>query len=165
MKYYSVSVDRDYTDAPKTVNWYGRIDIESVMNCKYEQLEDTYALEVKGNCELYRTDIIMDPIFAVSPMVKHCMEVYEPNMTFTSLYLVQRKEEQILEYFIPHLTEEKCLESKSGNVRSMPMAGKTVLNLNKVAADKFIFRAAEARAKHIIMRDVFLESILRRGAN
>ena len=64
-----------------------------------EDEKDAYALEVKGNCELYRTDIIMDPIFAVSPMVKHCMEVYELNMTFTSLYLVQRKEEQILEYF------------------------------------------------------------------
>ncbi len=164
MRYYSLSMDKDYTDAPRTINWYGRIDIESLMNCRYEKLESAYALEIKGGCDLYPTDIIMDPIFAVSAMVKHCLEAYEPNLTYTRLYLVQCKEEKVLEYFIPHLVEENCVSNQGGNSRNLLFSNKAVLDIGKVPLDRFLFRTAGDGNKQIIARAEFLESILRRGA-
>lgn len=164
MKYFSVSMDKEYTDTPRTVNWYGRINIESIMNCRYEQLEDIYALEIKGGFEVEPTDIVMDPIFAVSPMVKYCLETYEPNMQFTSLYFVQRKEEKIFEYYIPHLREEKCLKSSGSNFKKLPYSGNICIDLKKLPKDRFIFRINDEKNSIIVISSILLESILRRGA-
>lgn len=163
MNYYFLNLDKDYSDAPKTVNWYGKIDIESILNGKYEALEKAYALEIKENSELYKTDVIFDPIFAVSEMVKFCLETYEPNMEYTRLYLVQRKEERVLEYFIPHLKEEKCL-NKDMVSREKLFSNFPSIKLDNVRKDRFLFRVTDGVKTYVIAKEGFIESILRRGA-
>lgn len=164
MEYYAVSIDKEYTDAPKTINWFGRIDIESILNCRYEKLEQAYALEIKENENVYKTDIIIEPIFAVSEMIKYCLTEFEPFMKFTRLYYVQRKEEKVFEYFIPHLIVQDCISKNiSTNINNLYM-GKLILDLNKIEEDKFIFRVMNGRTNYIIAREELIEPLYKRGA-
>ncbi|MBQ2746018.1 MAG: hypothetical protein IJF37_10460 [Lachnospiraceae bacterium] len=164
MDYYLLSIDKDYTDMPKPTNWFGKIDVESIYRGEYSNLEKAYALEIKENADIYTADIITEPVFAVSKMVKTCIEAYEPNIGFTRIYFVQRKEERVFEYFIPHLTLEDCLVSKKQKVGYGNTAQTPKIDLNRVEEDKFIFRAREGTENHIVVKTEFLESVLRRGA-
>lgn len=164
MNYYFLGLDKDYTDIPKPSNWYGKIDVESVLTGKYENLDEVYVFEVKENSDLYLTDVIIEPVFAVSKMVKHCMEVYEPNMMYTQLCFIQRKDGKILEYFMPHLSLEKCLKRKNVIDKISFFSGRPAIDINAVEEDKFIFRVSDGISNYVVTRIELLESMLRRGA-
>lgn len=164
MDYYILNEDKEYTDVPKTINWFGRIDVESIYKGEYSKLEKAYVLEIKENQDIYIADTIIEPVFAVSKMVKFCIETYEPNIEFTNLYFVQRKEQKVFEYFIPHLTLEDCVTLQESKNNGGIYSKKLLLDTNRVEADKFIFMVRAGNENHIIARTEFLESLLRRSA-
>lgn len=162
MDYYVLSLDKDYTDVPKTINWFGRIDVEAVYSGAYERLEKAYVLEIKENPDIYVSDIITEPVFAVSKMVKTCLETFEPNIKYTRLYFVQKKEQKVFEYFIPHLTHEKCAVQKRNVIGYGAAMQKVCIDKSKIEPDKFIFYIKDNTTYKVIVRTEFLESILRR---
>ena len=162
MDYYVLSLDKDYTDVPKTINWFGRIDVEAIYSGAYERLEKAYVLEIKENSDIYVTDIIIEPVFAVSKMVKTCLETFEPNIKYTRLYFVQRKEQKVFEYFIPHLTHEKCAVQRTNTIGHWAAKQKVCIDKRKIEPDKFIFYIKDNASYKVIVRTELLESIFRR---
>lgn len=162
MDYYVLSLDKDYTDVPKTINWFGRIDVEAIYSGEYDRLEKAYVLEIKENADIYVPDIIIEPVFAVSKMVKKCLETFEPNVKYTRLYFVQRKEQKVFEYFIPHLTHEKCVVSKKNAIGLGVTKQSICIDKSLIQPDKFIFYIQDNMMHHVIAKTEFLESIFRR---
>ncbi|MBD5135750.1 MAG: hypothetical protein K2I03_09345 [Lachnospiraceae bacterium] len=164
MKYYILKQDKDYTDAPVISNWFGRIDTDNIRPGKYKNLKEMYSLTIRDNKELYPVDFIMEPFPAVSAMVEHCIRVYEPNIGCSRLYLLEKTTGRAEEYFIPYLTEEDCLAESSIVNRNRTVIEKPVIDINKVSRDRYIFLIGNMNSRYVVVREEFMESILRRGA-
>lgn len=164
MKYYIIKQDKDYTDAPVITNWFGKIDADSIRPGKYKNLKEMYSLQVRENKELYPVDLITEPFPAVSAMVEHCIRTYEPNIGYSRLYLSEKTTGHVEEYFIPYLAEVDCLAQTSIVNRNRTVIEKPVIDLNKTDRDKYIFLIGDMNSRHIVAREEFIESILRRGA-
>lgn len=164
MKYFILQQDKDYTDAPFIVNWFGKINADNIRMGKYEMLKEVYSLTVRDNKELDTIDLITEPFMAVSAMVKYCIEAYEPNIGYSRLYLLDKSTERVEEYFIPYLIEEDCLSEQSILNQNKTIIEKPVLDEGKIGKDRYLFMIGGINSRYIVAREEFVESILRRGA-
>lgn len=164
MKYYILKKDKRYTDVPKIINWFGRINTEHAIRMEYDRLEKMYTLLLQENDDMYQADAIFEPIFLVSEMVKYCIEKYEPNVKNIFVGVIERKNNTICQFYLPHLTEQRCLSDKSIITGNGTILEKPVFDMNKIDKNKYIFRIGELGSVHIAMREELAESILRRGA-
>lgn len=162
MRYFLVKQDKEYTKMPRIVNWFGKIKTECIGPGGYEQLEDDYVfmIEYKENTEY--TDLVMEPFYMISNMMKYVLKVYEPNLAFTDLYLLDKKTKKAYEYYIPHLKEYDCLTAKSKIEFQGTQLSHGELDLEKLG-DHSIFYLARMKKKHLVIREDLAESLLRRG--
>ena len=164
MKYYIIKKDKLYTDVPKVINWFGKINTEHVIRMEYDKLEEMYGLLLQENTDMYQADAIFEPIFLVSRMMNYCIRKYEPNIGSTFVGLIERKNNTTHEFFLPHLTEQKCLSDKSIITGNGTILEKPVFDMKKIDRNKFVFRVGGLNSVCIAARGEFVESILRRGA-
>lgn len=164
MKYYIMKQNKIYTDVPRIINWFGRINTEHVAKLEYNKLQDMYGFLVEENNEMYQTDAIFEPVFIVSKMVKYCLENYEPNIGYTFVGLIEKKNNRTYEFFLPHLVEMECLSSRSVITGNRTILEKPVFDMKKIDRSKFVFKIAGLNSTYIAAREEFVESILRRDA-
>lgn len=164
MKYYILTKDKEYTDVPKIINWYGKINTEHIIKKEYNKLQKMYGLLLQENGQMYDADGIFEPVFLVSKMIKYCMEKYEPNMQTTFVGLLERKNNKVYEYFLPHLVEQDCLSEKSIITCNGTILQKAVFSRKKIDKNKYIFQIGGLNTVYIAAREEFVESILKRGA-
>jgi len=164
MKYYIIKKSKNHTDVPKIINWFGRINTEHIIRGEYDKLEKLYSLLVQENADMYQADAIFEPVLLVSGMMKHCIEQYEPNMKHTFVGLIEKKNDTVFEFFLPHLTEEICLSKKSIISGNGTILEKPVFDMKKLNKDKYIFRVGGLNSVYIAAREELVESVLRRGA-
>lgn len=161
MEYYIMEQDHDYTDAPVITNWFGKINTEDIRQGRYEELDSQYVLTASGDMDI---DIITMPFLAVSPMMLHCIQGYEPNVEATPVYLLDKKKEKVSEYWIPHLEEINCMSDESRCNRNKTVLEKAVLNRSKIKPDCYIFRLGGLNTSYTVVRIELVESMLKRGA-
>lgn len=164
MRYFILKQDKEYTDAPNIVNWFGKIDTNNMKPGRYGNLKAIYSLQIRENSSIYHIDMITEPFLAVSEMMEFCIKKYEPNIGYSRLYLLERKSGTVEEYFIPYLTEEDCLASSSIINMNKTVIEKAVIDLKKVNPNKYIFIIGNLNTRYVVAREEFVESILRRGA-
>ena len=164
MRYYIMVKDKNYTDVPRLLNWFGAINVEHIINMKYDMLRDMYAFVLQENQDMYVPDIIVDPFFLASKMVKYCIEQYEPNVAHTLVGLVEKNTGNTYEFYIPHLVEIDCLAKNSIISGNGAVLEKVVFDTNKIDKSKYVFRVKGINAANIAVCEAFAESILKRGA-
>ena len=162
MRYFLVKQDKEYTKMPRLINWFGKIKTECICPGAYEQLEEDYVFQIECKENTEYTDLIMEPFYMVSKMMKYVLEAYEPNLTFTDLYLLDKKAKKVYEYFIPHLMEYDCLTSKSKIEFQRTQLTYGELDLERLG-EHAIFYLAGLSKKHLVVREDLAESLLRRG--
>lgn len=162
MRYFLVKQDKSYTKAPRLVNWFGKIKTECICPGTYSQLEEDYVLMIESKENVEYSDLIMEPFYMISNMVKYVLTAYEPNLTYTNLYLVDKKGKTAYEYYIPHLKEYDCLTAKSKMEFQRTQLTYGEMDLSKLG-DHSIFYLAGMAKKHLVIREDLAESLLRRG--
>ncbi|MBQ3544180.1 MAG: hypothetical protein IJA34_04245 [Lachnospiraceae bacterium] len=164
MKYYIMTRDKMYTDVPQIINWFGKINTEHIIKKQYGKLEEKYFLLLKENIKMYQSDVIFEPTFMVSDMLRYCIQKYEPNIKATFVGLLERNNNRVFEFFIPHLDEQECLSDKSIITGNGTVLENAVFDIKKMNKRKYIFRIGGLNSTYIAVREEFAESILRRGA-
>lgn len=91
------------------------------------------------------------------------MELYEPNMDYRQIVLIDKKKNKAVQYFMPHLQIVDCLGE--GTVFNMDHSElkQIVLDKNKIP-DKTIFQLDRVSSRYVVVNLNVLESFLRRGA-
>ncbi|SFR63885.1 hypothetical protein [Anaeromicropila populeti] len=162
MRYYIIEQDKMFTNAPHILNWFGKIDVEKMKMGSYSLLKESYLLKIRGNADVDFIDVISEPFFLVTNMVRFVMQAYEPNLTFTDCNLFHGEQKAFGEYYIPHFAEYNCLTEKSQVNRDRSVVEHAEIDLHKIM-DKSVFVLEGLGKKHVVVRDDLLESLLRRG--
>lgn len=161
MKYFLISEDKKLIDRPQLMNWYQKIEIEKLKWGTYHEVPERTVIFVKDNKDVYFTDILTFPFPMVSKKIKEILDLYEPNMGYREVILIEQKHEQMMQYFVPHLMRVDCLgKSTEYNFNHSELV-RAVLDKDKIP-DKCIFEVEKVSNRQIIVRHDFLESLLRR---
>lgn len=163
MRYFLINEDKKLTERPQLLNWYQKIPEQYLTWGTYHKVPEKTVLYVKENSKLYFPDIMTFPFLMINKKLKSVLDLYEPNMGYRQVILIDKKHEYAAQYFLPHLQKFDCISDKSVFNTDHSYLVKPVLNEENLK-DKCIFELAGVKNRHIITRLDFLESVLRRGA-
>lgn len=163
MRYFYIGEDKEITNKPQIMNWYKKIDERNLHYGTYHKVPEKIVLYIKSNKETYYPEVISTPFFMISKKIKDIIKLYEPNMGYRQVILIDFDNEKATQYFIPHLKRFDCLTEESKFNKYHSLLTKIVIDSNKVG-DSCIFELDNVSDRHIIVRMDFLESMLRRGA-
>lgn len=163
MRYFLVEEDKNYVNRVKVRNWTKKISAKILYNKSYFQIPKRIVMEIEPNPKTDFVDFIMVPFLMVSEKVKKVIDVFEPNMQYREIVLLDKKYEKAEVYYLPILKEMDCLGKNTVFNLDHSIIKKPVLNRGK-AEDKSIFRLAEGPASVCVVRMDLLECLLRREA-
>lgn len=164
MRYYMIEQERKDMSIPTLKNWFRRLtegherapDVDSLVD------RELFVVDAKDNA-IYPS-IILFPFVMLSEELKKCLSLYEPNMIFKEIVLLDQKRRDVHVYFHPVLKNVDCLSEKSeygfGHVELI----KIDLEEEKIP-DKVFFRIDGPEKDYYIIRLDALESFIRRGMN
>lgn len=163
MRYFIIKKDPEESLSPDIINWYGKIDVRNIRQGFYHALPERLLLKINGNERTVFTNIITRPFFLVSEGLKECLELYEPNLSFKEIVLLDQTYKQAQEYFLPTLEEVNCLtENCKFNMNRSELL-EAEFELSKIG-DKSIFYLGDVNSKIIVVRLDVAESMIRRGS-
>ncbi len=108
-------------------------------------------------------DIVTIPFFMVSEKIHNLIKIFEPNMQYKEIILLDKKNGRAEVYYLPILEEVNCLGKNTKFNLDYSVIEKPILCKEKVG-DKSIFRLPEGPSGCCVVRMDLLESILRRDA-
>lgn len=163
MKYYLIREDSRIKTIPHIVNWMAKIDARNLTWGSYHKLPEVITLYVEKNDFTVYPDVLSRPFFMVTKELQKILKLYEPNMGYRQIILIDRKREMAVQYFLPHLQIVDCLgEGTKFNMDHSELQH-IVLDTNKLA-DKEIFQLDKVSNRYVVVSLRVLESFLRRGA-
>lgn len=163
MRYYLIGQDKGYAKVPKMLDAFKRLSANQSRPPSQENLERRTIITMNSEPDTISPDIFMGTFFLISEEMKECMALYEPNMNFKEIILLDKKRKVMQNYFLPQIVELDCLTENRG----FGFGHYELKNIEideKKLRDKAIFRLAGIEKDYFIMRLDLLESILRRGA-
>lgn len=163
MRYFYIEEDKEITNRPQIVNWYNKIDERDLHYGTYHKVSEKTVLYIESSKWTYYPEIISRPFFMISKKIKDILTLYEPNMGYRQVILIDFDNEKATQYFIPHIKRFDCLTEKSVFNKHHSSLKKIVIDSKKVG-DCCIFELDNVPDRYVIVRMDFLESILRRGA-
>lgn len=162
MRYFILEQDKGYTDIPEPVNWFQKLGPGDAMK-SVQKFPDREIFMVKtGDSPLF-IDFMTEPMVLVTEKVKKCLKLYEPNMPFKEIVLLDRQKKMAQNYFVPRFVELDCLTKRSEYTNWNYDLKYTELDGKKVG-DKAIFTIKGPEKRNILVRLDVAESLLRRGA-
>lgn len=163
MRYFLLEADKGYTQTPRILNLYKQIDVRDLKKGSYYKIPKRLLLRINGNKDTVYTDVITQPIFLISELMKKVLEKYEPNLNYKETVLLDQEYGQAERYYLPALEELECLTADSIFNMDRSILHKIVIDIDKTE-DKCLFALSGVSNRHIVARLDFVESILRRGA-
>jgi len=163
LKYFLLETNKLYDTAPDIVDWYGKIDVRNIKTGSSHLLPKRLLLSIAPNPDTVFTDVICHPFLLVSSMVRDTIKLYEPNMVFKEIILLDGANELSSVYYLPILPEVDCLSGESELNLDRSVIKKAVISLPAVG-DNSIFKIAGVTGNYIVVRLDLAESILRREA-
>lgn len=163
MKYYLIREDSRIKTIPHIVNWMAKIDARNLTWGSYHKLPEVITLYVEKNDFTVYPDVLSRPFFMITKELQKILKLYEPNMGYRQIILIDRKREMAAQYFLPHLQIVDCLgEGTKFNMNHSELQH-IVLDTNKLV-DKEIFQLDKVTNRYVVVSLRVLESFLRRGA-
>jgi len=162
MKYFMLNKNSKLTDAPWLINWY------TTIRPKYINLENASLLlfrsliYVEKNRDLVFPDIITSPFLLISPQLKKIVEIYQPEIEYKQIVLLEPFHDYVQLYFLPILPRISCLLHTSVLNADRSIIHRAVLDLSCVG-DHSVFHIADIKNTYTILRLDLLESALIRG--
>lgn len=161
MNYFYMKEDKKYVNRPHIINWTSKLSLDDLYKGDYSKIPDRMILEIKPNKEIEFTDVITIPFLLVSQMIKSVIELYEPNIHFKEIILLDKKFGRANEYFLPLIKNKNVLSDKSIFTNFHTKLKEIILDEKKVD-DTAIFYVDGIPREAGIWRLDIIESILHR---
>ena len=162
MRYYLMESDRNYPAAPRIINWNRELDTRNLREGYYDKIEDRLLLCIQPNRKTEFLDVVSTPFFLMSEKMQECVALYEPNLRYKDVVLLDKVNAAAQLYLLPMLREVDCLtEHATFNLDHSEL--KEIEIDEDQAEDKVIFRIANVKKSYVVVRLDLLESLLRRG--
>lgn len=161
MKYFLIESDASLINKPELINWYKIIDKKSIDDGKYNKLDDKTAVYIKANKDTIFYDVVASPIFIVKKELKELISLFEPNLGYKQLILVDKENSQMEQYYIPELVRIDCLDKSTIYNIDKSVIKEGVIDTSKLL-DKAIFRIKNIKTTNIVVRMDLLEAMLKR---
>lgn len=162
MKYFFISLDKLYTDAPAIENWSDIIDIRNIEMEKSHILSDRISLPIRSNLHTTFTDIISFPFLLVTEEFQKMIKLYEPLTPFKEVILLDGKNKLSELYYMPILERIDCLTADSVYNLDKSVIKRGVIDPAKTK-DKAIFWLDGVNGTYTVVRLDLIESVLRRA--
>ena len=161
MKYFLLEQDNRYSNVPKILDIYSKIDRKNLNLIDEYKIKDTVILYAHGDSNTEYLDILERPMYIVSEKMKKLMSKYTENIVFKDLPLMDRENMRQDNYCLPIFEEIQALSSKTEFNLNKSEAKKIVLNGSKIKNKKIFKISGIEKTKIVVSLDV-AESILRR---
>lgn len=161
MKYFIMSLDAAYTDVPRAINWYDKINPKWVNKEEAYRLPRRELLFISHQDRVVYTDVLMKPFFLISAVVRDVLLMYDPLVEMKEVILLDAERRESKLYYLPILEEFEAVEEthlspfNKQEENSMLVDGKI--------SDKSIFIVKGKLKKYIICNLELIESLLKRG--
>lgn len=163
MKYYLIKESDQIKNTPHIMNWMKKIDERNITWGRYNKIPKITTLYVQDNNFIVFPDVLSRPFFLITDKLHDILELYEPNMDYRQIVLIDKKKNKAVQYFMPHLQIVDCLGDGTEFNMDHSELKHVVLDKNKMP-DKAIFQLDGVTNRHVVVNLNVLESFLRRGA-
>lgn len=160
MKYFLLETDKR-NHIPYSINKNRAIDIRFVNKESAYKIPNCSIVDMEISQEPFFPDILDEPLLIVSREFADVIEMYEPNIIFKTVYLLNNESEVHRTYFLPFLEEINCLSEQTTKSRGGTELLRIILK-KEVIPQCRIFRIAGYVHPYVIGRLDFVESVLRR---
>lgn len=161
MEYFKLLQDKNYSNGPKIVNWYGKINTQEICYGNAHKFPERMLFHVESDKEMCFTEVVLQPFLLVDSECKKMFQLYEPKTPFRNVVLLDAKYKRMNLYQMPFLKKVELVEKKmlaEGEALIVKMPEKELVR-------KSIFQIVDKEKTVTIIRLDLLESILRRKAN
>lgn len=163
MKYYLIKESGQIKNTPHIMNWMKKIDERNIVWGKYNKISRITTLYVQDDYSTVFPDVLSRPFFLVTDKLHKILELYEPNMDYRQIVLIDKKRNKAVQYFMPHLQVVDCLGEDTIFNMDHSELKHIVLDKSKMP-DKSIFQLDRVSNRYVVVNLNVLESFLRRGA-
>lgn len=161
MDYFLLKQDKRYTNTPRLVDVFNKIDSRNINLLNAHKIEDLIIFNVKCDEESEFLDILDTQLFLISEKLKNIIEKFNRNIIFKIVPLIDLPHERQENYYLPIIEEIDCLSEKSEFNLNKSVIKKIILNKERIK-DKKIFRIKESSKNLIVIRLDVAESLIRR---
>ncbi|MBI6871348.1 hypothetical protein [Clostridium aciditolerans] len=161
MDYFLLKQDERYTNTPRLIDVFKKINIKNLNLSNAHKIEDITIFEINAgdNCEFL--DILDSQLFLISEGMKKIIEKYDRDILFKSLSLIDSLHDIQENYFLPIFEEGESLSDNAELNLDKTVVKKIVLDKEKIQGKK-IFKIKESLKPLIVVRLDVAESLLRR---
>ncbi|RKJ49537.1 hypothetical protein D7X25_19545 [bacterium 1XD42-8] len=162
MKYFLIGTD-ERNKNPYNVNKNRAIDIRLLTRKTAHQIPFWNVVKMDFPREGFFPDIISSPCTFLDKICMEVVSMYEPDIPFKVVKIMDKKEGVNRTYFLPILEEVDCMSDKT----QFHVMGKRVIHLvlnKEKIGQKAVFKVKGWDARGMVVRLDVAESIIRRKA-
>ena len=162
MKYFLIKMDQKFDTAPEIKGWFDKIKHRNICVERSHNIEKRQLLFIESNPNTVFPDILTFPFFLITAVVRDVVRMYEPNVMFKQIVLLDPKYSKTCTYYLPILNEVDCLRGK--HVQNNAENSNCIKVNTQIIGDQSIVYAMLEEKRYIVANLSIVESFLRRGA-
>ncbi|MBU3218122.1 hypothetical protein LL033_22100 [Clostridium estertheticum] len=161
MDYFLLKQDERYTNTPRLIDVFKKINMKNLNLLNAHKIEDMIIFNVNAddNCEFL--DVLDSQLFLISNELKKIIEKYNSDILFISLPLIDGLHDRQENYSLPIFEEIEALSDKTELGLDKRIIKNIIISKEKIQGKK-IFRIKESTKPLIVVRLDVAESLLRR---
>lgn len=161
MKYFLIKMDQKFDTAPEVKGWFDKIKHSNICVKRSHNIEKRQLLFIESNPNTVFPDILTFPFFLVTAVVRDVVRLYEPNVLFKQIVLLDPRYSKTCTYYLPILNEVDCL---SGEHRPGKAVNSNCIKVDtQKISDQSIVYAMLKEKRCVVANLSIVESFLRRG--
>lgn len=162
MDYFLLKQDERYTNTPRLIDIFNKIDVRNINVLNAHKIEDIIVFKVNASDRSEFLDIMDNQLFLISKPMKEIIEKYDGDILFKTLALIDQLYNKQENYYLPILEELEVLSDAAEFNLNKTVVKKLILNKEKIQGRK-IFKIKESSKSLIVVRLDVAESLLRRN--
>jgi hypothetical protein len=162
MDYFLLKQDERYTNTPRILDLFKKIDVRNINLLNAHKIEDIIIYKVNASDKSEFLDILDNQLFLISKPMKDILEKYDDEIIFKTLALIDKLHNKQENYYLPILEEVEVLSDKAELNLNKTVVKKLILNKEKLQGKK-ILKIKESSKPLIVVRLDVAESLLRRN--
>lgn len=162
MDYFLLKQDEEYTNSPRLIDVFSKIDVRNINLLKAHKIDDIIVFKVKVDEKSEFLDIMDNQLFLISKPMKGIIEKYDRDILFKTLALIDQLHKRQENYYLPIVEELEALSDAAELNLNKTVVKKLILNKEKIQ-DRKIFKIKESSKTLIVVRLDVAESLLRRN--
>lgn len=164
MDYFLLKQDERYTNTPRLIDIFSKLDVRNINLLKAHKIEDIIVFKVNSSDGSEFLDILDNQLFLISKSMKEIIEKYDSGIVFKTLALIDKVHNKQVNYYLPIVEELEVLSEATEFNLNKTVVRKLILDEEKMKQlSKKIFKIKESSKPLIIVRLDIAESLLRRN--